>query len=525
MSDTQLKTLFEIARDLTTAIATDDRYARLLSAIHQAIPYDAACLLRLDGDELVPLAGHGLRTSALTRRYHRLDHPRLDVILRAGHPVQFAPDSPLADPFDGELDAEPGALGHIHACFGCPLTEGDTVIGALTADALAPSAFDNLDLPFLAALGALAGAAVRTSSLIEAMERRAVHRGQVARELQRTAAASTGGALLGPSAALRRLREEVALVAASDLSVLLTGETGVGKELVARLIHDSSGRADEALIHVNCAALPLSIAESELFGHVAGAFTGAMRDRAGKFEVANGGTLFLDEVGELPLELQPKLLRALQQGEIQRVGSDRAHRVNVRVIAATNRQLTREVERGRFRADLYHRLAVYPIRVPPLRERREDVAALARHFADLTARRLGLTRVRLDDDALMRLAEATWPGNVRELENVVSRAVLRAAAAADNDGVTELEAAHLDIAPSAPSHPDPVSHAPLRVTPTPLPLRERVRDFERRAIRMAVERHGGNWAAAARELGMHRSNLHHLARRLDLGDLTPSRSR
>jgi anaerobic nitric oxide reductase transcription regulator len=199
--------------------------------------------------------------------------------------------------------------------------------------------------------------------------------------------------------------------------------------------------------------------------------------------------------------------------------------VNVRVIAATNRQLTREVERGRFRADLYHRLAVYPIRVPPLRERREDVPALARHFADLTARRLGLTRVRLDDDALGRLAAASWPGNVRELENVVSRAVLRAAAAADEDGVTELDAAHLDIAASAPVPADNVSQASLRVTAAPLPLRDRVLEFERRAIRMAVERHGGNWAAAARELGMHRSNLHHLARRLGVGEVRPSPSR
>jgi anaerobic nitric oxide reductase transcription regulator len=198
--------------------------------------------------------------------------------------------------------------------------------------------------------------------------------------------------MVGASPALQRLLEETAMVAGSEMTVLITGETGVGKERVAQQLHELSRRREEALIHVNCAALPESIAESELFGHVAGAFTGAARDRAGKFEVADGGTLFLDEIGELPLTLQPKLLRALQSGEIQRVGSDRVHRVNVRVVAATNRDLQREVERGRFRADLYHRLAVFPLRVPPLRERREDVPLLAAHFADLARRGWGSGR-------------------------------------------------------------------------------------------------------------------------------------
>jgi anaerobic nitric oxide reductase transcription regulator len=367
-------------------------------------------------------------------------------------------------------------------------------------------------------LGALAGAALRTAALVDGLERRAAHRGQVARELQRSL--SQGGTLLGGGPAMARLREELALVARSDLAVLITGETGSGKELVARQIHEASARADEALIHVNCAALPVSIAESELFGHVAGAFTGAVKDRAGKFEVADGGTLFLDEVGELPLELQPKLLRALQQGEIQRVGSDRVHHVDVRVIAATNRKLEREVEQGRFRADLYHRLAVFPLRVPPLRERREDIPLLASHFADATARRIGVAGVRLDASAKARLVESDWPGNVRELENVVARAVLRAAAArgaaAGAPDIVIITASHLDVASPAPA----AAAAPATVESIPQdgarPFREQVAEFERRLIAAAIERHGGNWAAAARSLGMHRSNLHHLATRLGL---------
>jgi anaerobic nitric oxide reductase transcription regulator len=519
-----LEVLLAIAGDLTAALGADDRYERLLAAVRRAIPCDAACLLRLEGDELVPLAVHGLAPGALQQRFARREHPRLDVILRSPEPVLFPTDSALADPFDGLVEADPHALHGIHACLGCALREGGEVVGALTADALEPRAFDGLDPRFLATLGALAGAALRTTALIEALEARAEHRGRVARELQRSAALSSGGEILGRSLAIRRLLEEVALVAASDLPVLITGETGTGKEVVAHQVHARSARRDEALIHVNCAALPEAIAESELFGHVRGAFTGADRDRAGKFEVAGGGTLFLDEVGELPLTLQPKLLRALQQGEIQRVGSDRAHRVDVRVIAATNRDLEREVAAGRFRADLYHRLAVFPLRVPPLRERREDVATLAVSFADVSRRRLGLGRVRLTDGALERLSGADWPGNVRELENVLSRAVLRAAGANSAGEAVTVGAEHLDVAAAGPAR---ASHSPV---PAPsgegrAPLRERVEAFERAAIREAVARHGGNWAAAAAELGMHRSNLHRLGRRLGLRSESPRRGR
>ena len=504
-----LEVLLDLARDLTASLGTLDRYERLLSAVRRLVPYDAACLLRLQGDELLPLAGHGLVRQALERPYPRHRHPRLDAILRSPVPVHFPHDSVLPDPFDGLLVVDPHALERIHACLGCPLTADGEVVGALTADALDPEAFGGLDARLLATLGALAGAAIRTASLIEALERKAERGTRVARELQRAADETSGAAILGTSAAVAALLSEIAVVAASDLPVLVTGETGVGKELVARQVHSGSRRRDEALIHVNCAALPESIAESELFGHVAGAFTGAVRDRAGKFEVADGGSLFLDEVGELPLSLQPKLLRALQQGEIQRLGSDRAHRVDVRVIAATNRDLAAEVDRGRFRADLYHRLAVYPIRVPALRERREDIPLLAAHFADAARRRLGLGPLRLSEDVRVRLVSLDWPGNVRELENVVSRAVLRAAAGRAPGAPVAVALGHVDgVLPAVAASPAPASAGAGR------PLREQVEEYQRKLIREAVERHGGNQAAAARELGMHRANLHHLARRL-----------
>jgi anaerobic nitric oxide reductase transcription regulator len=555
----QLQALLLIARDLTASLAAVDRYERLLDAVRQVIPADAVCLLRLEGNELVPVAAYGLSEEARVRRYSRQNHPRLDIILRSAGPVRFPPDSDLPDPFDGMLASDPGALRHIHACLGCALIEGGEVIGALTADAIAPGAFDALDEHFVAMVGALAGAAVRTTTLIERLERAAAHQGAVARELQRTAAEQSGGDILGRSRAVTRLIESVDLVARADFPVLITGETGVGKELVARRIHSGSGRREEPLIHVNCAALPEAVAESELFGHVAGAFTGAVRDRAGKFEIADGGTLFLDEIGELPLSLQPKLLRALQEGEIQRVGSDRAHRVDVRVIAATNRDLQREVEAGRFRADLYHRLSVFPIRVPALRERREDIPLLAAHFLDRTRRRLGAGPLRLTEEAKRALQNAAWPGNVRELENVISRAALRAAfaaqpaAAAETAGAARSTRATGDTlrATGAVSGPtvvridvealDPVQPGPAQSSPPaaqsaaqpagagtpprndgPLgpeqtgPLRERLLAFQRRVIEESVSHHRGNWAAAARELGMHRSNLHHLARRLEM---------
>jgi anaerobic nitric oxide reductase transcription regulator len=513
--DQGLAVLMGIAGDLTASLAATDRYARLLSAVTRVIPCDAACLLRLEGEDLVPVAGRGLSDEALVRRFDRREHPRLDAILSSSDPVLFPADSPLPDPFDHLLSADREANLEVHACLGCRLTQGGKVVGALTADALQAHTFDGLDLHMLGMLGALAGAAMQTTSLIESLEQVAERRGEVARELQRSAGRAGAGQILGGSAAIRRLLDEIRTVAGSDLPVLITGETGVGKELVARRIHDLSSRRDEAMIYVNCAALPESVAESELFGHVKGAFTGAVRDRAGKFEIANGGTLFLDEVGELPLAVQPKLLRVLQQGEAQRVGSDRFVRVDARVIAATNRDLGAEMESGRFRGDLYHRLAVYPIHVPPLRDHREDIPVLAAQVLDTSRQRLGLGPVRLTEEARERLTAAEWPGNVRELENVISRGVLRAArGGAERARVVLVGIEHLDIGAAGASFVD-LPEIP-QAESAQLSLAERVDAFRRRSILDSVARHGGNWAAAARELGLHRSNLHQLAVRLGL---------
>jgi anaerobic nitric oxide reductase transcription regulator len=514
-----LDVLLSIALDLTSSLAAEDRYDRLLDAVRRVVPCDAATLLRLEGEELVPVAAHGLVAGALRRRYRRVEHPRLDVILGSSDPVVFPSDSRLADPFDGLLLADPAALRRIHACLGCPLIVAGEVVGALTADALEPGAFDHLDRQLLATLGALAGAAMRTTSLIEALEQRAVRQQQVASELARDAESRAGGEILGTSEPIEAVRREIDIVARSDMSVLVLGETGVGKELVARAIHAhaASRRRSAPLIYVNCAALPETVAESELFGHVRGAFTGASADRAGKFEVADGGTLFLDEVGELPLTVQPKLLRALQTGEIQRVGSDRPHRVDVRIVAATNRDLAAEVAAGRFRPDLFHRLFAYPLTVPPLRERRDDILLLASFFLDRSRRNLGLGPVRLSPTAKDALIKANWPGNVRELENVLGRAVLRASARTGRFEETLVELPHLglgvDVEPSMGERVSPVPEIELSEG---VSLSEAVDNYKRTLIRAAVQGADGNWAAAARSLGMHRSNLHHLARRLGL---------
>jgi transcriptional regulator with GAF, ATPase, and Fis domain len=234
------------------------------------------------------------------------------------------------------------------------------------------------------------------------------------------------GEIVGHSPALNQALMQIHMVAPTGATVLIQGESGTGKELIARAIHERSARRARPLIKVNCASIPRELFESEFFGHVKGSFTGAVRDRAGRFQLADGGTLFLDEVGEIPLELQSKLLRVLQEGEYERVGDERTRRVDARLIAATNRDLNREVAVGRFRQDLYYRLAVFPIEVPPLRERRGDIPSLVDHFVDLVCRRLKIPKPRFAPSQLQLLQNYDWPGNIRELQNVIERSVILA---------------------------------------------------------------------------------------------------
>jgi transcriptional regulator with GAF, ATPase, and Fis domain len=230
--------------------------------------------------------------------------------------------------------------------------------------------------------------------------------------------------IIGRSEPLRKVLADVKEVAMTDATVMILGETGTGKELIARAIHRASPRRDKPLVKVNCAAIPATLIESEFFGHEQGAFTGATKKRDGRFALAHGGTIFLDEVGELPLDLQSKLLRVLQEGEFEPVGSSQTRKIDVRVLAATNRDLAKFVRDGKFREDLYYRLNVFPIQLPPLRERRADIGVLAAAFAEKFARRMGRSLEPLSDECVRRLEAYGWPGNVRELQNIIERAVI-----------------------------------------------------------------------------------------------------
>jgi formate hydrogenlyase transcriptional activator len=230
--------------------------------------------------------------------------------------------------------------------------------------------------------------------------------------------------LIGNSSSLETVLEQVERVAPTDSTVLIQGETGTGKELIARAIHNISSRCGRPFVKLNCAAIPLDLLESELFGHEKGAFTGAIAQRIGRFELADKGTLFLDEVGDIPLALQPKLLRVLQEQEFERLGGTQTHQVNVRVVAATHRDLAEMVKRGEFRSDLYYRLNVFPVLLPPLRERREDIPALVTHFVEIFCRRMGKHIEHIPPETMFALSSYPWPGNVRELQNLIERAVI-----------------------------------------------------------------------------------------------------
>jgi formate hydrogenlyase transcriptional activator len=230
--------------------------------------------------------------------------------------------------------------------------------------------------------------------------------------------------IIGSSAALEAVLEQVERVAPTDSTVLVQGETGTGKELIARAIHNLSSRCGRPFIKLNCAAIPFDLLESELFGHEKGAFTGAIAQKIGRFELADKGTLFLDEVGDIPLPLQPKLLRVLQEQEFERLGSGRTHQVDVRLVAATHRNLVEMVKRNEFRSDLYYRLNVFPVPLPPLRARREDIPALVEHFVEIYARRMGKQIDRISSETMSELTLYPWPGNIRELQNFIERSVI-----------------------------------------------------------------------------------------------------
>jgi transcriptional regulator with GAF, ATPase, and Fis domain len=431
-------------------------------------------------------------------------------IAATGEPIEaldLLPDPPgwAADPAWMRAEGVAGFGGQ-------PLVHRGEVLGVLGVFARGAVGPDCMD--WLRAIADGAAAAIATARAFERIEeltRRLERENEYLRE--EVTRAGAFGELIGGGPALEALARQIDLVAPTDAAVLILGESGTGKELVAREVHRRSGRSARPLIKVNCAAVPRELYESEFFGHARGAFTGALRDRAGRFELADGGTLFLDEVGEIPPELQAKLLRVLQEGELERVGEERTRKVDVRLIAATNRDLRAEAEAGRFRQDLYFRLSVFPIELPPLRRRVEDIPVLAEHFLALAARKLGRPKPRLTLADAQRLQRYGWPGNVRELQHVIERAVILA------EGVRPVIELPADPAAASPQ----ARPSPLRDHSDRLLTDAEVRRLEADNIRAALRRTAGKVSGpggAAELLGIRPTTLASRIKALGLSPLS-----
>jgi formate hydrogenlyase transcriptional activator len=425
-SEERQRVLLDVNNAIVTCLDRDSLFAATATALRRVIPFDRAALVLHDpikdvfkvlgvagpvpSPPIIPVGTEWPRHNS--RSGWILDHrePLLTTDLRDAPP--FAEHGPLLT--EG-----------LRSAVSVPMTIKGRIIGTLNVGSRELGRYGQDEASLLTAIAeqvALAIENLLAYEQIAALKTRLEEENVYLQEEVRAEAAF--GDVVGESPAILGVLANVRKVAKTDSTVLVTGETGTGKELVVRAIHDLSRRKDKLLVKVNCAALPAGVIESELFGHEKGAFTGALTRKVGRFELANGGTLFLDEVGDLPLELQAKLLRVLQDGEFERVGGTQTLKVDVRLIAATNRDLEQAVGEERFRADLFYRLNVFPIVIPPLRKRLQDVPRLARHFAMLYASKMGKPVGALSADVLQRLTDYNWPGNVRELQNVIERAVI-----------------------------------------------------------------------------------------------------
>jgi formate hydrogenlyase transcriptional activator len=381
---------------------------------------------------------------------------------------------------------------------GCylPLVGRNRVVGVLMLSRRSDNAFEQDDVILLEQVAHQVAIAVENALEYEAAvkdrDKETKQRLYLEEEIR-----AQCGAIVGESPALKAALQLVSAVAPTDSSVLILGETGTGKELIARALHELSSRRERAFVKLNCAAIPLGLLESELFGHEKGAFTGAIAQKMGRFELAHKGTLFLDEVGDIPLELQAKLLRVLQEQEFERLGSNRTHKVDVRLIAATHRDLSAMVKQSTFREDLYYRLKVFPINVPALRQRTEDIPKLARHFTELYARRMNKRIDEIPAETMDRLVRYPWPGNVRELQNFIERAVILSPHSVLHAPTSELE----------PFHAHPEGNIPMTG------LQEVERDHIVRALEASNWVVGGRSGAAER-LGMKRTSLVYRMRKL-----------
>jgi formate hydrogenlyase transcriptional activator len=507
--------LLKLARALTARLDVDDVCSATLGALEEVFGATSSWILLCDSSKraLVSRMLRGLGSDAYRGVTVPCDAGIAGVVFSTRQPV-FVPDVLSETRWH---DTNRLWNSGLRSVLTLPLVHGDRVVGVIGLDsprftAEHPPAAD--DLACLESVAAQASIGIILAQLFESIEQdrrrlralvkeRRVMRSQIGQLRSEVREAYAIGRIVGVSERLKRVLQQAELVARADTTVLLLGETGSGKELLARLIHDQSGRAARAFVAVNCAALPETLVESELFGHEKGAFTGAITAKPGRFELAHQGTLFLDEVGDLVPEIQAKLLRVIEDGEVHRVGSTRPVRVNVRLLAATNRDLASDVDEGRFRADLYYRLMVFPLSIPPLRERPHDIPVLARHFTERFAKKMGKRVSDLSETALERLLEYHWPGNVRELQNVIERAVIL------TDGSVIRDQDILRPRPSLSGDGRPPGTATVL----------NFADAERRAIESALDR--VDWrisgpAGAAKLLGLKPTTLHAKMKKLGI---------
>ena len=500
----QLELLLDVTNAVITHLDTRELFAAVAPALRRCCSADVAALAVYDPEANV-LRHHVCDAppnfcspEELTPLLDRpVDGSASGLVFSSGQPRIFS---------GAELEAFPGTAfirrHGIHSVCAVPLATPQGIIGTLDLGAFAEDAFSPDQFPLLTRIAGQIAIALRNAHSYEQIGEL---NAQLAREKLYLEDEIRGDHLfdeiIGRSRALTRVLREIETVAPTDSSVLIFGETGSGKELVARAIHQLSARREHAFVKLNCAAIPTGLLESELFGHEKGAFTGAISQRIGRFELANRGTVFLDEVGEIPLELQPKLLRVLQEREFERLGSTRTIRTDARLVAATNRDLAALVDEQKFRQDLFYRLNVFPIRVPALRERREDIPMLVRHFAQQFARRMKKCIETIPVETMDALTAYDWPGNIRELQNLIERAVIVSPGPA------------LDVPVSALN-----GHGRRRAATVPSEI-ETLEQAERRHIIGALE--GSGWVVggpdgAAARLGMKRSTLQFRMRKLGI---------
>jgi formate hydrogenlyase transcriptional activator len=465
-------------RDLLRAISASVRQVMKCDSVGVALPDRADHHLRIHAVDFPEGRGlmreQGSVSGAETPTYQ---------VFRDGHPVSLDARALAA------LGANNLAVAEgLQALCDVPLVSRNRILGVLCLGRLADNPFTPDEVEFVRMVAAQVAIAVENAlayrEIAELRDKLAQEKLYLEDEIR---SQMNFDSIVGRSAALQKVLQQVETVAPTDSTVLIYGETGVGKELVARAIHNLSARAKGAFVKLNCAAIPTGLLESEMFGHEKGAFTGAIAQRIGRFELANRGTVFLDEIGEIPLELQPKLLRVLQEREFERLGSSRTLRTDARLIASTNRDLAAMVRQQKFRMDLYYRLDVFPIHVPPLRERREDIPLLVRHFVQQFARRMNKTIETIPSESMSVLAGYSWPGNIRELQNLIERAVILS-----NGPVLRVPLGDLSSAPVADGDP------------------QTLEDAERRTILQALR--ATNWVVAGQRgaaamLGIKRSTL------------------